>query len=187
MLKPAWSAFAVILLALAPPAHATEYYVGDAVEKNNLVIEPNYLTGITMNKMPEGMAMGSDDIIHLEVDVHAAKGEPHGFNEKEWMPYLTIVYSLEKIQPEGGVKADMPTKPYHKSGRLVPMTANDGPHYANNVTLAGPGQYHLTYHFEPPSKLGFIRHVDTATGVPDWWPPFSLEWTFAYPGKAKEE
>jgi uncharacterized protein involved in high-affinity Fe2+ transport len=65
------------------------------------------------------------------------------------------------------------------------MTAGDGPHYANNVALAGPGRYSLTYSFAPPSSAGFIRHIDQATGVPDWWKPFSLSWTFAYPGKAK--
>jgi hypothetical protein len=28
----------------------------------------------------------------------------------------------------------------------------------------GEGDYRLTYHFEPPSSAGFIRHVDKATG-----------------------
>jgi len=63
------------------------------------------------------------------------------------------------------------------------MTAVDGPHYANNVNLAGDGDYRLTYHFEPPPKAGFVRHVDKATGVPDWWAPFSESWTFHFPSK----
>jgi uncharacterized protein involved in high-affinity Fe2+ transport len=39
---------------------------------------------------------------------------------------------------------------FKKTGRLLAMTANDGPHYANNVALMGDGDYRLTYHFEPP-------------------------------------
>jgi hypothetical protein len=62
----------------------------------------------------------------------------------------------------------------------------DGPHYANNIALAGDGDYKLTYHFEPPSKAGFLRHVDQATGVPDWWQPFSETWTFHFPSKPAE-
>ena len=167
------SVAALGLLANAHAARATEYYVGDAIEKNNLVIEPNYLTGIEMSRMPEGMASGPD-VVHLEVDAHAAAHEPHGFAEKEWIPYLTVGYTIEKIG--GGFK---------KIGHLFAMTAGDGPHYANNVALAGLGRYRLTYRFAPPSSAGFIRHIDQATGVPDWWKPFSLSWTFAYPGKAK--
>ena len=164
-----------VLLGNIAHAIATEYYVGDATEKNNLVIEPNYLTNIEMSRMPEGMVTGQD-VVHLEVDVHADKGEPHGFAEKEWVPYLTVGYTIEKV---GGN--------FKKSGHLFAMTAGDGPHYANNVALAGAGQYRLTYSFAPPSKAGFIRHVDQATGVPEWWKPFSLDWTFTYPSKPKSE
>ncbi len=178
MVKENGKVLACFLIALMSSAfhgaQATEYYVGDEVEKNNLLIEPNYLTAIEMNKMPEGMATGAD-VVHLEVDVHAAKGEPHGFAEKEWIPYLTVGYTIEKIGSD-----------FRKSGHLFPMTAGDGPHYANNVALVGPGQYHLTYSFKPPSVNGFLRHVDKATGVPEWWKPFSLDWTFSYPGKAKK-
>ena len=65
------------------------------------------------------------------------------------------------------------------------MTAKDGPHYANNVDMAGPGTYHLTYIISPPSSHGFIRHVDKASGVPDWWKPINVSWTFTYPSKTK--
>ena len=61
------------------------------------------------------------------------------------------------------------------------MTAKDGPHYAENVKMAGPGEYKLTYRFESPEKQGFLRHVDQETGVPEWWKPFSQEFTFKYP------
>jgi periplasmic iron binding protein len=161
-------------LALLPAiVQAQEFYIGEPVEQNDMQIVPNYLVGIQMDRMPPGMEMGPNSI-HLEVDVHATKNEKHGFPEDAWIPYLTVHYTLTK----DGSK-------FKKTGRLVPMTAGDGPHYANNVNMAGPGTYQLTYSFEPPSSNGFIRHIDKATGVPDWWKPFSEHWTFTYPSKQK--
>lgn len=61
------------------------------------------------------------------------------------------------------------------------MQAIDGPHYANNLAMKGPGTYKVTYVIEPPSTNGFIRHIDKATGVPPWWPPITASWTFTYP------
>jgi periplasmic iron binding protein len=153
-------------------ALAGEVHVGGPVTKNGMQIVANYLTGIAMEPMPKGAAMGAN-AVHLEVDVHAAKDEPHGFAEDAWIPYLTVTYTIEKVGST-----------LKKSGRLVAMTAGDGPHYANNVDMGGPGQYHLTYRFEPPSKAGFVRHTDKETGVPGWWQPFELDWTFTYPKAA---
>ena len=34
-----------------------------------------------------------------------------------------------------------------------------------------------------PSKAGFAHYTDKATGVPDWWQPFSETWTFHFPSK----
>jgi periplasmic iron binding protein len=160
---------AVVLATL--PAAAKEYYVAEPIVQNEMKIVPHYLLGIEMAPMPKGAAMGPN-AVHLEVDVHATNGEKHGFKEDEWIPYLTISYTIEKV----GTK-------FKKTGTLLAMTAKDGPHYANNVALMGDGDYRLTYHFNPPSKAGFIRHVDKESGVPDWWQPFSESWTFHYPSK----
>ncbi len=160
----------VLLPALAS---AAEFYVGEPVEQDNLQIVPNYLTGIEMDRMPKGMETGPD-AIHLEADVHAAKDEKHGFAEDAWIPYLTIHFKLAK---EGSN--------FKKTGTLAAMTADDGPHYANNVRMAGPGTYDLTYEILPPSTNGFIRHIDKATGVPDWWKTITAHWTFTYPSKEK--
>ena len=163
---------AAILLSRAEPSDAKEFYVGEPVVKNAMQIVPHYLEGIEMDPMPKGMDMAKN-AIHLEVDVHATKDEKHGFKEDEWIPYLTITYTVEKV---GGK--------FKKTGQLAPMTADDGPHYANNVVLPENGEYKLTYHFEPPSKNGFIRHIDKESGVPEWWGPFDVSWTFQYPSKA---
>ncbi|HLZ66267.1 MAG TPA: iron transporter [Aliidongia sp.] len=160
-------------IGLAGQARAEEFYIGEPIVKNGMQLVPNYLVGIEMDKMPKGMAMGPDTI-HLECDAHATKDEAHGFGEDAWMPYLTISYTVEKVGSS-----------FKAAGKLVPMTAGDGPHYAQNIQMDGPGQYHLIYLFEPPSGNGFRRHIDKATGVPGWWRPFSVDWTFDYPSKAK--
>jgi uncharacterized protein involved in high-affinity Fe2+ transport len=168
---------ATVSLLMAPAlARSGEFYVGDPVEQDNLQIVPNYLTGIEMDHMPKGGAEMGPDTIHIEADVHATKGETHGFPEGAWIPYLTIHYKLAKQGAN-----------FSKSGTLAAMTADDGPHYANNVKVAGPGTYDLTYEILPPSSNGFIRHIDKETGVPEWWKPITLHWTFTYPGKEKSD
>ena len=94
--------------------------------------------------------------------------------------------SKDSVHLEADVHATKDGQPtYKKTGILFAMTAKDGPHYANNVDMAGPGTYHLMYIISPPSSHGFIRHVDKASGVPDWWKPINLTWSFAYPSKTK--
>jgi len=153
---------------------AQEFYIGEPVVKDGMQIVPNYLTGVEMDRMPQGAGMAKDSV-HLEADVHATKDEGHGFAEDSWIPYLDIHYELTK---DGD-------KVFKKTGILFPMTAKDGPHYANNTDMAGPGTYHLTYTIWPPTSHGFIRHTDKASGVPDWWKPITVNWTFAYPSKNK--
>jgi periplasmic iron binding protein len=164
---------AASFLALVPAQAAQEFYIGEPVVQSGMQIVPNYLTGIEMDHMPPGVAMGKA-AVHIEADVHATKDETHGFAEDAWIPYLTIEYTLTK-----------PGTAFKATGKLWPMTAKDGPHYANNVMMAGPGTYRLTYVIQPPSSNGFIRHVDTASGVPGWWKPVTASWTFAYPSKTK--
>jgi uncharacterized protein involved in high-affinity Fe2+ transport len=157
----------------ASGARAAEFYIGEPMVKEGLQLVPNYLTGIEMDRHPRGMAMGKD-AIHVEIDVHATKDEKHGFAEDAWVPYLTIHTTIEKI----GAK-------YKERKVLAPMTAGDGPHYANNFKMDGPGKYKITYVIEPPSRQGFIRHIDKQTGVPDWWKQISVDWTFDFPSKPK--
>lgn len=167
---------AAALLTLAVPAQAAqEFYIGEPVVKENMQIVPNYLTGIEMDRMPRGMEMGGADNVHLEADVHATATDNHGFQEDQWIPYLTVKFTLTK---KGDAK-------FKKSGELYPMIAKDGTHYANNVNMAGPGTYQLTYTILPPSAKGFIRHVDKASGVPAWGKPVMASWTFSYPSKTK--
>jgi periplasmic iron binding protein len=159
----------------ANAAQAEEFYIGEPIVKEGIQFVPNYLLGIEMDRHPPGMSM-DPKAIHVEIDAHATKDEKHGFSEDAWIPYLTINTTVEKV----GTK-------YKESKVLAAMTANDGPHYANNFKMDGPGSYKITYVVAPPSKVGFIRHVDKESGVPDWWQPITVSWTFDYPSKPKKE
>ncbi len=159
------------LLASLHGALAREYYIGGPAHQHDMEIVANYLVGIEMAPMTPGMAMGPD-VIHLEADVHATADNTHGYPDGAWVPYLTINYAIQKVGAD-----------WRADGVLRPMIAKDGPHYADNVKMDGPGQYKLTYRFTSPESAGFLRHTDQETGVPGWWAPFSQEFTFAYPQK----
>lgn len=159
------------LLLAASAAQAREYFVGGPVHQHDMEIVANYLVGIEMAPMPSNMPMGRD-VIHLEADVHATADNVYGYADGGWIPYLNIDYTIAKQGAD-----------WQAQGRLHPMTAKDGPHYADNVQMHGPGVYHVTYRFTPPEANGFLRHTDKETGVPAWWAPFSEHFTFTYPQK----
>ncbi len=163
-------------LAVSLSAQAAEYPIGKPHMKNGMEIAAVYLQPITME--PAGMMReAKDSDIHLEADIHATADNKNGFEEGAWMPYLTIKYKLEK---EGGKIQE---------GMFMPMVANDGPHYGDNVKLQGPGKYKLTYIIESPeaNKMNhFGHHTDKETGVEAFWKPFEVEYEFTYAGTGKK-
>jgi hypothetical protein len=169
MSKRAALVLALLAGGATAAAAAEETSIGEPFERNGMSVAAAYLSAIDMDPAP-AMAAG-EDVIHLECDIAATADNVHGFPEGAWVPYLTCTYLLEKVGSD-----------YRQVGTMLPMTAQDGPHYANNVPMDGAGEYRLTYHLEPPSSMGFYRHADEATGVPAWWAPFSVSWTFTYPG-----
>lgn len=170
-------AAAVAVAGTACVAMAAEYPIGKQQIQGGMEIGAVYLQPITME--PEGMMRkASDSDIHLESDIHAVKDNPTGFAEGDWMPYLQVHYELTK-----------PGSSYDQKGDLMPMVANDGPHYGDNVKLAGPGKYHLKLIIEPPMQTGhmaFGRHVDKETGVGPWFRPITLEYDFPFAGIGKK-
>ena len=153
-------------------AFAAERPIGEPVEKFGMKVGAVYLQGVLMDPENEICGPNSADI-HLEADVHALKGNPNGLGKGEWVPYMTASYVLTK-----------PGTDFKDVGPLVPMVANDGPHYGRNVKMAGPGTYHVAITLSPPSTHGFYRHTDKETGVADWWQTFTQEWDFVYVGSA---
>ncbi|NBF11604.1 iron transporter [Pseudomonas sp. Fl4BN1] len=168
--------FSALVLAAASAltftlnAQAREYPIGGPVQAHDMEIAASYLVGIEMAPMPPGMEMGANSV-HLETDVHATADNQYGFANGEWIPYLNITYLL--------VKQGAPD--YKEIGKLQPMVAKDGAHYANNVKMHGPGTYTVVLRYESPQVNGFFHHVDKATGVPEWWSPFTQTFTFKYP------
>ncbi|GBQ30082.1 iron transporter [Gluconacetobacter azotocaptans] len=159
------------LLAVAPDALAREYPIGGPVQAHDMEIAASYLVGIDLAPMPADMPMGPD-VIHLETDVHATADNVWGYPDGAWIPYLTIEYTLSKVGTDWKV-----------SGTMRAMTAKDGPHYANNVKMDGPGNYTVELRYNSPEKNGFLHHVDTETGTPGFWDTITEKFTFAYPQK----
>jgi uncharacterized protein involved in high-affinity Fe2+ transport len=116
----------------------------------------------------------------MEADIHALANNANGYPEGAWIPFLQVRYEITKLA--SGEKI---------SGDFMPMAASDGPHYGDNVKLAGPGKYKVRYTIYPPNAnenpLGrhFGRHTDRATGVRPWFGTFDVEWEFTYAGVGK--
>jgi len=176
------SSLAVLVLALGAAAAAfrataAEYPIGAPRHVAGMEVAAVYLQPVEME--PEGMMRkASESDIHLEADIHALANNPNGFKEGDWVPYLAVKFEL--IKQGAGEKI---------SGELMPMVASDGPHYGDNVKLAGPGKYRLKFLVAPPAanKHGhFGRHTDRATGVRPWFKPFEVEYEFTFAGTGKK-
>lgn len=195
---------AVLTLATITTSHAAEYRIGKDVEKNGMKIGAVYIQAVKMDMgqvaggkvnehashnshgdhaepaAPAAQASHSDHHatsgdLHIEADIEAAASNDWGFPAGAWIPYLRIQYTISKI---GG--------DFTKSGKLLPMIANDGPHYGDNLDLPGSGKYRLKYDIAPPDTSEFPRHFDKETGIGEWWQPFSLEWEFVFVGTGKK-
>ncbi|ODC03758.1 hypothetical protein BFW38_09615 [Terasakiispira papahanaumokuakeensis] len=159
---------ALPLALLANSALALEYPIGEPKLEHGMEVAAVYLQPVVME--PAGQVAAADADVHLEADIHALEDNPNGFAPGAWMPYLGVDYTLTK---EGGDTV---------KGHLMPMVANDGPHYGENVKLQGPGKYHLTFTLSHPDMP---RHVDKETGVGAWFEPFEVEYDFVYAGIGK--
>lgn len=193
------------LLFVLSSAHSAVFKFGDPEQKNGMAIQALYIQSVkveggeqavdhsmhNMGSMPaatessEGHDHGDPSMhagghnmtgdIHLEASVKASASNDWGFPEGSWIPYLRIHYTVKKTYEN-----------YETSGMLIPMAANDGPHYGNNVTLDGPGKYTLKLHVSPPDGAVFMRHFDKETGVDGWWETFEIKRNFTYIGVGKK-
>lgn len=158
-------------------AQAAEVPIGKHQVLKGMEIGAVYLQPVKMD--PDGMMKKVEEAdIHLEADIHATKNNPNGFAQGDWMPYLVVKFELTK--PGGSFRLD---------GELMPMVASDGPHYGDNVKLAGPGKYKLKLTILPPTAnphAHFGRHVDKETGVGQWFTPIELNYDFTYAGTGKK-
>lgn len=169
-----------ILATLNFTAMAAEHPMGPAQEVNGMEIGSVYLQPITMDKQ---MGLPADKAeAHIEADIHATKDNMH-FAEGWWVPYLTISYKLEKVDTKTHKVLET------QEGMLMPMVADDGPHYGSNVKLMGAGNYKITYKILPPGdnqKEAFGRHIDEETAAKPWFEPFEVSWEFPWAGEGEK-
>jgi periplasmic iron binding protein len=152
-------------------ARAAEFAIGKPIEKHGMEIAAVYAEpAVSQDDYWGGVPLDEGANIHLEADIHATQDNTHGFGAGDWIPYLTVEYSLRNLET-GEVR----------NGSLWQMAATDGPHYGVNLKLK-PGRYTLVYTIYPPSTGGLSRHSDTETGVPEWWDVFTVEYRFDYEG-----
>ncbi len=163
--------------ALVVNAYAIEYPIGAPQQRFGMEIGAVYLQPIVME--PEGMMKKVEESdIHIEADIKALAGNPNGFEEGAWIPYLIVKFEVGKVGTTQTV-----------AGEFMPMVANDGPHYGDNIKLFGPGKYHVKYTILPPSEnkqAHFGRHTDRLTGVRPWFKQFDVEYDFTYAGIGKK-
>ncbi|MGN8158002.1 iron transporter [Salinisphaera sp. SWV1] len=167
-------AAASALFALSMPALAAEHSLGKPLVTDGLIIHPVYLQAVDMAPVVPGLNSSQADV-HLEADIHAGAHEKHGFDPGAWIPYLTVSYEITKKGSD-----------WSTVGTMIPMVANDGPHYGSNVKLDGPGKYTAHFKILPPPYQGFFRHTTRDTGVPKWWSPITHAWQFTYVGVGKK-
>ena len=154
-----------------------EYPIGKPQTVAGMEVAAVYLQPIEMDP-PGMMREAKDSDVHLEADIKAAKDNKNGYAEGDWIGYLNIKYELTKVGESQVLKGD-----------FMPMVANDGPHYGDNVKLMGLGKYKLKLTIAPPSanpKAQFGRHVDKESGVGPWFKTFSVEYEFTFAGTGKK-
>lgn len=168
---------ATALLAFSLSAAAVEYPIGAPQQRYGMEIAAVYLQPVDME--PDGMMKkAAESDIHIEADIRALDNNPNGFEEGAWIPYLTVKYEIEKLGSD-----------WKLSGNFMPMVANDGAHYGDNIKLSGPGKYKVKYTILPPtanSHAHFGRHTDRLTGVRPWFKPFEVENEFTFVGIGKK-
>jgi uncharacterized protein involved in high-affinity Fe2+ transport len=168
---------ATALAALSLSAAAVEYPIGAPQQRYGMEIAAVYLQPVDME--PDGMMKkAAESDIHIEADIRALGNNPNGFEEGAWIPYLTVKYEIEKIGSD-----------WKQSGDFMPMVANDGAHYGDNIKLNGPGKYKVKYTILPPTAnpmAHFGRHTDRLTGVRPWFKAFEVENEFTFVGIGKK-
>ncbi len=167
-------------IAGAQSALALEYPMGTPQDRDGMKIGSVYLQPVTMEPAAM-MRPASESDVHMEADIHALANDPNGFPRGSWIPALLVRYRLSKTGSR-----------WTAAGEFMPMVANDGPHYGDNIKLDGPGRYRVVYTIYPPDAPGnpyghnFGRHTDRLTGVHPWFKPFSVEFEFVYAGIGKK-
>ena len=141
----------------------SEVEIFSGVEKEFLNLNGVYFQPVDMT----GGYKAEDYDCHLELDVSClASGKDYGFGEGDWVPYLTVEYTVKKNDSD-----------YEVSGTFMPMAASDGPHYGANLKMDGDGEYTVTFTIKFPGSDTYLIHTD-ATGPDAHEYPAAIEYTY---------
>ena len=158
----------VSAFALAEEAGFDECELGVEGEQNVGFMTMSMVYFQPVDMAPADLAAAKEDSdLHIEVDL-TANENPYSFNVGEWVPYLSIDYTINDL--DGKEVA---------SGSMMPMAASDGPHYGNNIALP-EGEYSITIYVKSPAENGYLLHIDPETGVEAdefWTEPLTATWT----------
>jgi uncharacterized protein involved in high-affinity Fe2+ transport len=152
-----------------------EFPIGDDIEFKSpegvpyINVAGVYFQPVDMLPTGKSLPKAQSDM-HVEADISALEGNELGYGAGDFIPNLTVRYECIK---DDGTKIE---------GAFMPMNASDGPHYGDNVKLAGAGSYTVRFIIQSPEAQGYLLHVDQETGVPGrfWTQPLVAEWKFNY-------
>ena len=102
--------------------------------------------------MSGGFENYEDYNLHFEADVSALPNDL-GYGVGDWVPYMKVDYELTG-KNSGTVI----------SGTFMPMNADDGNHYGNNLKMDVADTYSVKLTFHSPAESGFLIHLDDETG-----------------------
>ncbi len=168
LLMAALMLLSVSAFAMAEEAGFDEYELGVEGEQDVGFMTMSMVYFQPVDMAPADLAAAKEDSdLHIEVDL-TANENPYSFNVGEWVPYLSIDYT---INDKDGNEV--------LTGSMMPMAASDGPHYGNNIALP-EGEYSITLSIKSPAEQGYLLHVDSETGVEAdefWTEPLTATWT----------
>ena len=113
-----------------------EQPLGDDVHVGPLVVGGVYFQPVEME--PAMGTPAAESSMHIEADVSAAADNKLGFGAGDFVPGLTVDYS---IKDKSGTTV--------QEGTLMPMNASDGPHYGLNLPKLDAGTYDVTFSIKP--------------------------------------
>lgn len=168
LLMAALMLLSVSAFAMAEETGFDEYELGVEGEQDVGFMTMSMVYFQPVDMAPADLAAAKEDSdLHIEVDL-TANENPYSFNVGEWVPYLSIDYT---INDKDGNEV--------LTGSMMPMAASDGPHYGNNIALP-EGEYSITLSIKSPAEQGYLLHVDPETGVEAdefWTEPLTATWT----------
>lgn len=141
--------------AAAAPGDAgfTEVPIGEEQESKEAHINVAAVYFQAVDMLPADQMPASEADIHLEADISTID-DYYGFGLGAWVPYLTVDYDVKDTS--GASVAN---------GTFMPMNADDGPHYGDNIKMPGEGTYTLELTIHSPAENGYLLHSDSETGV----------------------